>query len=141
MNNGKSRLIPPLSANIMAMIAFLLCFIICVTNGFWGWLALITLALTVLLFFIEGNSFVKKCTIQIVLYYVVTLLSTLIFYVLFGRIHGAVGTVFRVIDWVIRAVVAIFALISAIQAYSGRFFNAPVIGSLTNRLAKKLGVF
>ena len=141
MNNGKSRLIPPLSANLMAMIAFLLCFIICVTNGFWGWLALITLVLTVLLFFIEGNSFVKKCTIQIVLYYVATLLSTLIFYVLFGRIHGAVGTVFRVIDWVIRAAVAIFAVISAIQAYSGRLFNAPVIGSLTNKLSKILGVF
>ena len=93
MNNGKSRLIPPLSANLMAMIAFLLCFIICVTNGFWGWLALITLALTVLFFFIEGNAFVKKCTVQIVLYYAATLLSTLIFYVILGSIHGAAGTV------------------------------------------------
>ena len=141
MNNGKSRLIPPLSANLMAMIAFLLCFVICVTNGFWGWLALITLALTILFFFIEGNAFVKKCTVQIILYYAATLLSTLIFFVLFGRIHGAAGTVFRVIDWVIRSVIAIFALVSAVQAYSGRLFNAPLLGNLAAAISKKLGVF
>lgn len=141
MNNGRSKLIPPFSANIMALIIFIGCSVVCVTTGFWPWLALIMLGLTFVLFLIEGNSFVRKCIVQISLYYVISLLSSLLFFVLLGKIQGAAGKIFKAIDWVIRTLAAVLALISAIKAFGGKLFNAPVIGKLSAVISKKLGIF
>lgn len=140
MNNGKSGLIPTLDANLIAMLMFLGCALFGLLNGFWGWLSLFTLFLTIVLFFLDSNSFVRKCAVQTVVFYIIVLISTLFLHSLFGRIP-LIGIVFRVVDWAVRTIVLIFAMISGIQAYSGYRYNLPLLGGFVDKLCSILGVF
>lgn len=140
MNNGKSRLIPSLDANVLSAILFFLAVASCLFNGFWGWLSPITFVLTLVLFFFDSNSFVRKCSVQMLFFYLITIASSLVFGMLLGIIP-VVGLVFRVIDWVIRSIVCIMALISGIQALGGNRYQVPFFSKYIDTACSKLGVF
>lgn len=140
MNNGKSRLIPGIEANLLSAIVFFCCAASSLLNRAFGWLAPITLILTVILFFLDSNSFVRKCSVQTAFFYIATLISSIII----GGILGSIpflGIIFDILDWLIRIVIGVFALISGFQALNGNRYNVPFIGKYIDTACSKLGVF
>ncbi|MCH5279611.1 MAG: hypothetical protein J1E60_07475 [Christensenellaceae bacterium] len=150
MNNGKSRLISTLDANLVAMILFLCCAVFGFMNGFSGWISLMVLALAVVLFFLDSNSFVRRCAVQTAFFSIIALISTFIFrtilisWLFLGAFIIYIPSLiffFVLIDWIVRVIVVALAVISCVQAYNGYRFKVPFLGDLIDKVCDKLGVF
>lgn len=140
MNNGRSQLIPQIEANLLATVVFLGCAAVSILNGFVGWLSLVTFVLTLLVFFLDSNTFVRKNSMLVIVLYLTVLVSSLVFGALLGAIP-IIGVVFRIIDWVLRCFVALIAVIGALQAAGGNVFNPSLFGAISTAICSKLGVY
>ena len=111
-----------------------------ILNFLWPWLAPIMLLLAIVLFVFDSNSFVRKCMIQILVFSLISALSSLIFGKWLASIE-VISWLFKTIDWIIRSLIALFTLISGLQALNGKLFNPPIIGKLVNGICNALRVY
>ncbi len=140
MNNGRSRLIAVAHADLLCAIFFFLSLAMGILNFLWPWLAPIMLLLAIILFVFDSNSFVRKCMIQILVFSLISALSSLIFGKWLASIE-VISWLFKTIDWIIRSLIALFTLISGLQALNGKLFNPPIIGKLVNGICNALRVY
>ncbi len=130
MNNGESTLIKGFGANLFAAVLFFAAGVISFLCGFTGWLGFIMLVIAALLFFIEGNSFVRRACFTIMLLCVLTLVSWLLFRVILP------WGFFKVINWIIDAAVTLFLLFSGLCALNGKSVNIPYLANLIDSVCK-----
>lgn len=142
MNNGKSRFLPMVNADKLAAIMFFISLVAGLLNSkyIWSWFAPIAILLSIVLFVLDSNTFVRKCMVQILIFSLISMLSSIIFGVWFAAIKGVSGF-FTAIDWIIRSIIGIFTLISGLQALNGIRFNAPIIGMLVDEVCDTLRVY
>lgn len=142
MNNGKSRLIPMVGANSLSASFFFLSLVAGLLNSrsIWPWFAPITMLLTIILFVLDSNTFIRKCMIQILIFSLISTISSIVFGSWFASIK-AVSGLFIAIDWVIRSLIGIFTLISGLQALNGKRFSVPIIGKLIDAICDALRVY
>lgn len=140
MNNGKSRLIPALSANLLAAICFFMSLALGIFNSALYWLSPVMLLIALLLFLFESNSFVRKCLVQIFVYSLIAAISSIVFGKWFASIK-ILAWLFKTVDWLIRIIIGLFSFISGIQALSGKQFNPPVVTEITGIICSALRVY
>lgn len=138
MRTGSSHLFPSMNAGILAMIVFIVAAAGILINRLW--ITLIFFVLTFLLFLLDSNTFVRKCSIISMLYYAAAFCIQLIFMRVLALIPF-IGLIFRIIGWVICVSIAVFSAISAIKAYNGELFIFPGLGKFISSLCEKLGVY
>lgn len=140
MNNGKSRLIPALSANLLAAMCFFVTLVLGIFNSTLYWFSPIMLLIALILFLFESNSFVRKCLVQVFVYSLIAALSSIIFGRWFASLK-LLGWLFKIIDWLIRVIISVFALISGIRALDGKQFNPPIVSEITGIICSALRVY
>lgn len=130
MNNGDSTLIRGLRANHFAAILFFFGAAISFLCGFSGWLGFIMLALAAALFFIEGNGFVRRACFTMLLLYVLSLVSWLLFRVILP------WGFFKVINWIIQIAVTVFLVFSGFCALNGKRVDIPYLAGFIDSVCK-----
>lgn len=138
MYTGNSRLFPSLSAGILAMIVFIVTAASIMFGRFW--ITLIFFVLTFLLFLLDSNPFVRRCSAVSMLYYLLAFSVQLILMRLLALIPF-IGKVFPAAGWILCVLIAVFAIIGAIRACNGELFVCPGFGKFISRLCEKLGVY
>ncbi len=138
MRTGNSHLFPSLGAGILSMIVFIVTAASIVFCRLW--ITLIFFVLTFLLFILDSNAFVRRCSIVSMLYYLLAFSVHLILMRLLLLIP-LIGIVFLVIGWILCVLIAVFAVIGAIRAYNGDLFVCPGFGKFVSSLCEKLGVY
>ncbi|MBR5948459.1 MAG: hypothetical protein IKZ82_07430 [Clostridia bacterium] len=130
MNNGESTLIKGLSANILAAILLFFGAAVSFLSGFSGWLGFILLALAAALFFIEGNGFIRRACVVILLLAALTVVSWLLFRVILP------WGFFKVIHWIIGIAVTAFLVFSGLCALNGKHVDIPFLAGFIDSICK-----
>ena len=130
MNNGDSTLIKGLSANIFAAIILFFGAAVSLLSGFSGLLGFLLLALAAVLFFVEGNGFVRRACFTILLLCVLLIVSWLLFRVILP------WGFFKVLNWIVRFAVTAFLVFSGLCALNGKHVDIPYLASFIDSVCK-----
>lgn len=130
MNNGESTLIKGFSANIFAAVLFFFGAVVSLLSGFAGWLGFIMLVIAAALFFVEGNAFIRRACFTLMLLYVLTLVSWLLFSVILR------GAFFSALNWIIDIVVTLFLVFSGLCALNGKSVDIPFLANFIDYVCK-----
>ena len=136
MSNKNSHLLNGVSAGVLAAVFFFLNAVSGILNSLWAWFLPIMLVLIILLFFFDSNTLVRECMVQIFILWAASFVSWL----LFCAILGSIGF-FRVVDWVIRAILCLVSIISGLVALGGKRFMIPLLEPVVSGFCKVLGVY
>ena len=128
MNNGYSSLFRNLSANLYAALIFLVGAIFGFVSGFAGWIGVILLVISVVLFALEKNSFVRRAYAIVFIAMVVLFISWLLFVVILNF------PFFHAINWIIDIIVLLFLVFCGLCAFNGKEAPAPFVGKFLDKL-------
>ena len=136
MSNKNSHLLNGVSAGVLAAVFFFLNSFLCILYSFLVWFLSIMLFLIILVCFFDSNTLVRECMVQIFILWAASFVSWL----LFCAILGSIGF-FRVVDWVIRAILCLVSIISGLVALGGKRFKIPLLEPVVSGFCKVLGVY
>jgi hypothetical protein len=128
MNNGTSSLFRNFNANLYAAIIFLVGAIFGFISGFAGWIGTILLVISIVLFALEKNSFVRRAYVIVFFSMVILFLSWLLFVVILNY------PFFHVINWIIDIVVLLFLVFCALCAFNGKEAPIPFLGKFLDKI-------
>ncbi|MBR4435251.1 MAG: hypothetical protein IKS90_04055 [Clostridia bacterium] len=122
MDNGKSTLIKPLNANILAGIIFIVAAVDCLWGGIYWASFIVPIIAAVVFFFLDKNPFVRRALAISVIALVLLLVLRLIL------VNLIQFWLFTLLFWLVNIPAIVYLVLSAVAAFNGKKCDLPVIG-------------